>query len=103
MIKKLLNRLTEFEKMIFISMSFTVAMVVLRFLYTDDRQYFFYPWNLFLATVPLFFSRQLKSYKKNQSYVVHAVAWLAIILTQCTVHYYRYFLPRGEAAYSLLV
>ncbi|MEP6844532.1 MAG: DUF1361 domain-containing protein [Panacibacter sp.] len=64
MIKRLLNKLTEFEKMIFISMAFTVAMVVLRFLYTDDKQYFFYPWNLFLATMPLFFSRQLNRVKK---------------------------------------
>jgi uncharacterized membrane protein len=64
MIKKLLSRLSEFEKMIFISMTFTVVMVTLRYLYTDDKEYFFYPWNLFLATMPLFFSRQLKRIRK---------------------------------------
>ncbi|QEC67626.1 DUF1361 domain-containing protein [Panacibacter ginsenosidivorans] len=80
MIKKLLSKLSEFEKMIFISMTFTVVMVTLRYLYTDDRQYFFYPWNLFLATVPLFFSRQLKRYKKfNLKASVLLFCWLLFL------------------------
>jgi len=80
MIKKLLSKLSEFEKMIFISMSFTVAMVIGRYLYTQDPQYLFYPWNLFLATVPLFFSRQLKRYKKiNFKVTMLLCCWLLFL------------------------
>lgn len=80
MIKKLLNKLSDFEKMIFISMTFTVVMVAMRYLYTDDKQYFFYPWNLFLATVPLFFSRQLKRIRKfNLKACLLLFCWLLFL------------------------
>lgn len=80
MIKKLLCKLTEFEKMIFISMSFTVLMVALRFLYTNESEYLFYPWNLFLATMPLFFSRQLKKHKKiNLRVCMLLFCWLLFL------------------------
>lgn len=80
MMKKLLSKLSEFEKMIFISMSFTVCMVIARYLYTNDPQYFFFPWNLFLATVPLFFSRQLKHYKKfNFKVTFLLLCWLLFL------------------------
>ena len=80
MIKKLLSKLSEFEKMIFISMIFTVVMVVLRYLYTDEKEYFFYPWNLFLATVPLLFSRQLKWFKKfNLKVSMLLCCWLLFL------------------------
>lgn len=80
MIKKLLNKLTDFEKMIFISMCFTVLMVALRFWYTGDREYFFYPWNLFLATIPLFFSRRLKRFKRiNLKVCMLLFCWLLFL------------------------
>lgn len=64
MIRKFLNRFTDFEKMIFMSMCFTVSMVFMRYMYTGEPLYFFYPWNLFLATLPLLFSKQLSKFKK---------------------------------------
>jgi len=80
MIKKLLGKLSEFEKMIFISMAFTVVMVAMRYAYTGEREYLFYPWNLFLATVPLFFSRQLKRFKKfNLKVTLLLFCWLLFL------------------------
>lgn len=80
MIKKLLSKLSEFEKMIFISMVFTTVMVAMRYLYTDEREYLFYPWNLFLATVPLFFSRQLLHFKRfNLKVTMLLFCWLLFL------------------------
>jgi uncharacterized membrane protein len=80
MIKKLMKRLSEFEKMILLSMSFTLALVLARFLYTNDAQYFFYPWNLFLATFPLVISRRLKKYKRiNLSVTLLLFCWLLFL------------------------
>lgn len=64
MIKRLMNKLSEFEKMLLISIAFTITLVCIRFFITDDPQYFFYPCNLFLATIPLAISRTLKKYKR---------------------------------------
>jgi uncharacterized membrane protein len=80
MIKKLLSKLSEFEKMIFISMTFTVVMVVLRYSYTNEKEYLFYPWNLFLATLPLMLSRQLKRFKKfNLKVTILLFCWLLFL------------------------
>jgi uncharacterized membrane protein len=76
----MIKKLSDFEKMIFLSISFTIALVVGRFLYTNDAQYFFYPWNLFLATVPYFFSRQLRKYRKiNMKVVLLLLCWLLFL------------------------
>ena len=64
MIRRFINKFSGFEQMIFVSMCFTIIMVGLRYAYTGERLYFFYPWNLFLATVPLLISRQLKRFRK---------------------------------------
>lgn len=77
MIKRLIDKLSDFEKMIIISISFTVALVATRFFITDDPQYFFYPWNLFLAAIPLVISRTLKKYKRiNFKVSVLLCLWL---------------------------
>ncbi|HXL58421.1 MAG TPA: DUF1361 domain-containing protein, partial [Chitinophagaceae bacterium] len=76
----MIKKLSDFEKMILLSISFTIALVAVRFLYTDDVQYFFYPWNLFLATVPYFFSRQLNRYKKiSTKVIVVLLCWLLFL------------------------
>lgn len=60
----MIKKLSELEKMILLSAMFTLVLVSVRYIITRQEVYLFYPWNLFLATVPLFFSRQLKKYKK---------------------------------------
>ncbi len=76
----MIKKLSDFEKMILLSISFTISLVAVRFLYTDDVQYFFYPWNLFLATVPYFFSRRLKRYKRiSTKVIVVLLCWLLFL------------------------
>ena len=60
----MIKKLSELEKMILLSTAFTLVLVSVRYIITHEEVYLFYPWNLLLATVPLFFSRQLKKYKK---------------------------------------
>lgn len=71
------KKLSEVEKMLLLSTAFTLVLVGTRYLVTNENVYLFYPWNLFLATVPLFFSRQLKQHKKlNFKVVVILACWL---------------------------
>ena len=73
----MIKKISELEKMIFLSTLFTITLVAIRYLYTSDAQYLFYPWNLFLATVPLICSRRLKKYKKfNIKAVLLLMGWL---------------------------
>src|SRR6476661_6286128 len=76
----MIKKLSDFEKMILLSISFTIALVAVRFLYTNDEQYFFYPWNLFLATVPCFFSKQLRNCRKlNMKVILLLLCWLLFL------------------------
>jgi uncharacterized membrane protein len=73
----MIKKISELEKMILLSTSFTLALVIVRFLITKEEVYFFYPWNLFLATIPLLFSRQLKKYEHISIPVILRLAcWL---------------------------
>ena len=76
----MIKKLNDFEKMMLLSLSFTIALLVARFLYTSDPQYFFYPWNLFLATVPYLFSRGLRKHKKiNTKAILILLCWLLFL------------------------
>lgn len=76
----MIKKLNGFERMVLLSILFTIVLVVVRYLSTSDQQYFFYPWNLFLATVPYFFSRQLKNYKRiNLKVVAILLCWLLFL------------------------
>lgn len=55
-----LRKLSDTKKLVLISLGFTLSLLFVRAFYTGEPAYFFYPWNLFLATVPLFFSSLLK-------------------------------------------
>jgi len=55
-----LKKLNDTQKLISVSLMFTLSLLAVRVLYTGDINYSFYPWNLFLALVPLFFSGLLK-------------------------------------------
>jgi uncharacterized membrane protein len=76
----MIKKLNGFERMVLLSILFTIVLVVIRYLSTSDQQYFFYPWNLFLATVPYFFSRQLKKYKRiNFKVIAILLCWLLFL------------------------
>ncbi|HRH60238.1 MAG TPA: DUF1361 domain-containing protein, partial [Chitinophagaceae bacterium] len=76
-IKKLLQKFTYTEKLLALSAAFTLILDAFRFLYSNETEYFFYPWNLFLAAMPLAFSRQLKKIKKlNTKAALLLAGWL---------------------------
>lgn len=60
----MIKRLSGIETMLLLSVSFTIFLIVFRFLYFGHLDFMFYPWNLFLAVIPLMISRQLFRWKK---------------------------------------
>ena len=59
-----LKRYTETDKMILLSVAFTILLLMIRVFRYSELLYLFYPWNIFLALVPYLFSRALRQYKK---------------------------------------
>lgn len=59
----MIKKISPLEKMLFTCIAFNMLLLCIRIVYTSDLMYGFYIWNTFLATVPLFFSRQLKKIK----------------------------------------
>ncbi len=71
------KNLPPVEKMLVISIGFTMALLFARIIYTSDIMYGFYVWNTFLATVPLLLSRQLKKMEKiNRKSILLLCGWL---------------------------
>jgi len=58
------NKLSSVEKMLMLSISFTIALLSIRIWRTQELTYIFYTWNLFLAIVPFVFSRKLECQTK---------------------------------------
>lgn len=76
----MIKKLNDFEKIMLLSISFPLVLVSVRFLYTNDPQYLFYPWNLFLAIVPYLFSSRLRKYKKiNTKTILLLSGWLLFL------------------------
>lgn len=68
------------ERMMWISISFTLFLVAFRFLYFAQLQFGFYLWNLFLAILPLLLSRQLYKQKKlNLKALIILACWLLVL------------------------
>lgn len=75
-----LKKLNETNKLILVSLSFTLSLLFVRAFYTGNSTYFFYPWNLFLAVVPLFFSNLLKKQKAiNYKAILYFGVWLLFL------------------------
>lgn len=73
-------RLTPTQKLVSVSVGFTLALLLVRGAYTESLTYFFYPWNLFLAMVPLFFSGLLLKQKKlNYKSILLLGIWLLFL------------------------
>lgn len=54
------KRISSLEKMILLSIGFTMCLLVVRVIFTRELTYGFFPWNTLLALIPLLFSRKLK-------------------------------------------
>jgi len=70
-------RLSSIEKMLTLSIAFTMLLLAARTLFTEDLFYIFYVWNTFLAIIPFLFSRQLiKKGQINTNSVLLIAGWL---------------------------
>ena len=58
------KKLSEMQKLICVSLLFTLSLLAVRVAYTGTMTYLFYPWNLLLALVPFYFSGLLLKQKK---------------------------------------
>ena len=67
-------------KMLILSISFTLVLVLVRIIYTNNLSYLFYVWNLFLAIIPLVCSCKLQQQKSiNFKAVVLLAIWLLFL------------------------
>jgi len=73
----MLRKTNAMERMLLISISFTLLLVTVRIIYTQDLMYVFYYWNIFLAIIPYCCSRLLN---KKQSVNFKTVCILAVWL-----------------------
>lgn len=70
-------KLSKPHQLIVASIAFTMILLTIRILYTGSLLYLFYPWNIFLATVPVFFSNLLKKQNKlNWKTICYFMCWL---------------------------
>jgi uncharacterized membrane protein len=72
-----LKRLNDIQKLVSISVGFTLVLLTIRCLYTGTITYFFYPWNLFLGILPVFFSGLLL---KEKTFNYKSIVWLGLWL-----------------------
>lgn len=69
--------LNKAEEVLLLSVIFTLLLLAARAVYYHSHMYMFYPWNLFLAIVPVFFSRLLnKTNKLNLKSIALFAGWL---------------------------
>ncbi len=65
------------EKVLLLSFIFTLLLLAARAVYYHSHMYMFYPWNLLLAAVPVFFSRRLtKINTVNLKSIAFFMGWL---------------------------
>ncbi|MEP6684143.1 MAG: DUF1361 domain-containing protein [Parafilimonas sp.] len=75
-----LRRMNDTQKLISVSLIFTLSLLFVRVIYTGGLMYFFYPWNLFLGLIPLFFSGLLVKQKTiNYKSILFFGMWLLFV------------------------
>lgn len=67
------------RRLLFFSVGFTIALFIFRVLFTKSLLFFFIPWNLFLAWLPLFFSGLIQKEKSNLSNGAWFSLWLLFL------------------------
>lgn len=74
----MIKNISPLEKMLSLSILFTMVLLFTRYYYVREWTYGFYVWNTFLAVLPLLFSRALvKMGKRNFKALVLLGCWLA--------------------------
>ncbi len=64
------------KRILIYSVGFTLLLFVFRVVYSGTLLFFFIPWNLFLAWLPLFFSSKISGTKINSHNAIFFVLWL---------------------------
>ena len=71
------TKINSLEKMILVSIGFTMSLLFIRILFTKELTYGFFPWNTILAIVPLLFSRKLTDKDEWNKYTIGLLSgWL---------------------------
>lgn len=74
----MIKHLSSLEKMLMVSVAFTMTLLLVRIAYTKELTYIFYVWNTFLAVLPLVFSHLLLRLNKyNGRAILLIIGWLA--------------------------
>ncbi|SFN32024.1 Uncharacterized membrane protein [Chitinophaga sp. YR627] len=74
----MIKYLSPLEKMLLVSVAFTMSLLTIRVLYTQELTYIFYAWNTFLGILPLVFSHiLLRQHKYNIKALLLIGCWLA--------------------------
>jgi len=72
--------MNDVQQFVAVSLGFTLVLLAIRAFYTGSVTYFFYPWNLFLALVPVFISGLLiKQRALNYKSVLLFALWLLFL------------------------
>lgn len=58
------------------SVAFTIVLIILRIVWTKTPVFFFIPWNIFLAVLPLYFSYKATKTLNQNGRFLYAVLWL---------------------------
>lgn len=56
----MIKKISPIEKMLMLSICFTMCLLAIRIFRTNELTYVFYTWNMFLAIIPILFSRRLE-------------------------------------------
>jgi len=71
------KKISHIEKMLALSIAFTMLLLTMRIIHTQQWMYVFYVWNTFLAIIPLLFSRKLAKLEKPGIKAIALIAgWL---------------------------
>jgi uncharacterized membrane protein len=72
--------LSGISKMLILSIAFTILLVVIRIVYTNNLSYIFYGWNLFLAIIPWLCSSRLQKHKRiDLTSILLLALWLLFL------------------------
>ncbi len=82
-INRIFNSLTEVEKILSVSVLFSLVLVAIRAAITGRIVFIFLPWNLFLAAIPFLITSGLQKYDsfsgKKWRLAIFLVAWILFI------------------------
>ena len=74
------SKVSATNKMVAVSVLFTLILLTLRIIVSGQLNYIFFAWNLFLATIPLMISNQLlKQHSLSLKVYIMLTAWLLFL------------------------